>query len=102
MLSCLEKGLEASLSFFYASSHNNDHLIRFFLSYRSKNFYHRVLDTWLVTLVRGGRIKVVGDFHVTFGTLNVREGHMLNIVGYFTLCLISHQSFDIVITIIYV
>ena len=50
----------------------------------------------------GDRIKVVGDFHVTFGTLNVREGHMLNIVGYFTLCLISHQSFDIVITIIYV
>ena len=89
MLSCLEKGLEASLSFFYVSSHKNDHLIRFFLSFRSKNFYHRVL----VTLVRGGRMKVVGDFHVTFGTLNVRKGYKLNIVVYFTLCLISHRLF---------
>ena len=31
----------------------------------------------LVTLVRGGRMKVVGDFHVTFGTLNVRKGHKI-------------------------
>ena len=36
---------------------------------------------------------MVGDFHVTFGTLNVRKGHMLNIVVYFTLCLISHRLF---------
>ena len=38
-------------------------------------------------------MKVVGDFHVTFGTLNVRKGHILNIVVYFTLCLISHRLF---------
>ena len=38
-------------------------------------------------------MKVVRDFHVTFGTFNVRKGHMLNMVVYFTLCLISHRLF---------
>ena len=38
-------------------------------------------------------MKVVGDFHVTFGTLSVRKGYKLNIVVYFTLCLISHRLF---------